>query len=369
MIHLRTTLAIARKDALDILLNKATVVMLLTPVLLTVFFAVLSGLLGSKPARLLVYNPQLSGVSQAVSSTLARSQIVVASSPQEVSSAFAPDRNTPYALGLVVPPGFDESLQRGEHPRLVLYLNGNELNDMQRQAVVHALNDYASALAHPQPPAEITLTTLHASASTFNPDLGTFYVVMALLTSISVGISLVSNLLVEEKEKKTLRVLLVSPASLPDIVLGKLLVGLVYQFLLSLVVMVVLNGFVGNLPLVFLFVLLITSFGLALSLLAGSIFRTTSGLGGFLGVVSLLFVIPAVFSSSLGMLFGNTLVLRFMRALPTYYMADGLLNALGGQSEVGGILLDLLITLGCTLLCLSAAIWILHRQAAVKASI
>lgn len=58
-----------------------------------------------------------------------------------------------------------------------------------------------------------------------------------------------------------------------------------------------------------------------------------------------------------------------MRALPTYYMADGLLNALQGQSAIGGVFLDLGITLGCTLLCLGAAIWILHRQIAVTASI
>lgn len=117
-------------------------------------------------------------------------------------------------------------------------------------------------------------------------------VTLALLTSISVGISLVSTLLVEEKEKRTLRLLLVSPASITDVVLAKLLVGVVYQFVLSLVVLAVLHGFVGNLPLVLLFVLLSSLFGLALSLLAGSIFHTTSGLGGFLGIVSLLFIIP-----------------------------------------------------------------------------
>lgn len=367
--HLRATLAIARKDALDIVLNKSTLVMLLTPVLLTIFFAVLSGLLGSKPARLLVYNPQHSGVSQAVSSTLARSQIVLASSPQEVSSAFAPGKSTAYALGLVVPADFDDSLRREAHPRLILYLNGNELNEIQRQAVVHALNDYANSLSHPQPPVAIAITTIHASSSTFNPDLGIFYVVMALLTSISVGISLVSTLLVEEKEKKTLRMVLVSPASLTDVVLGKLLVGLGYQLLLSIVVMVVLNGLVGIIPLVFLFVLLVTCFGLALSLLAGSIFRTTSGLGGFLGIVSLLFIIPTVFSGPLGVLFGNNTILSFMRALPTYYMADGLLNALQGQVTIGGLFLDLGVTLGCTLPCLVAAVWILHRQIAVKAAV
>jgi ABC-2 type transport system permease protein len=367
--HLRTTLAIARKDTLDIVLNKSTLVMLLTPVLLTIFFAVLSGLLGSKPVRLFIYNPEHSGVSQAASSTLSRSQIVFASSPQEVSSAFAPSKSTAYALGLVVPAGFDDSLRRGEQPHLALYLNGNELNEIQRQTVVHALNDYASNLSHPQPAVDIAITTIHASSSTFNPDLGIFYVVMALLTSISAGISLVSTLLVEEKEKKTLRVVLVSPASLTDVVMGKLLVGLGYQLLISVVVMVVLNGLVGIFPLVLLFVLLVTCFGLALSLLAGSIFRTTSALGGFLGIVSLLFIIPTVFSGPLGVLFGNDAILHFVRALPTYYMADGLLSALQGQIVIGNIFLDLGITLGCTLPCLATAVWILHRQVAVTASI
>ncbi len=63
MIHLRTTLAIARKDALDILLNKATLILLLTPVMLAILFAVLSGLLGSQPAKLLIYNPEHSPLS------------------------------------------------------------------------------------------------------------------------------------------------------------------------------------------------------------------------------------------------------------------------------------------------------------------
>jgi ABC-2 type transport system permease protein len=44
--HLRPTLAVARKDALDVLLNKSTLIMLLTPVFIAILFAVLSGLLG-----------------------------------------------------------------------------------------------------------------------------------------------------------------------------------------------------------------------------------------------------------------------------------------------------------------------------------
>jgi hypothetical protein len=50
-------------------------------------------------------------------------------------------------------------------------------------------------------------------------------------------------------------------------------------------------------------------------------------------------------------------------------MADGLLNALQGRGAIASIFLGLGVTLGCTLLCLAAAIWILHHQVAVTASI
>lgn len=369
MIHLRTTLAIVHKDTLDILFNKATLSMLLTPIMIAILFAVLSGLLGSKPAKLLVYNPEHSRIDQAVSRSLSRSQVIPATSPGEITSEFTGSKNPSYALGMIVPPGFDASLSRGEHPQLTLYFNDNQLNQLQRQLVVQAITDYASSVSHLQPPVTITPAAHNAPTFTFSLDLSKFYVALALFTSSSVGISLVSTLLVEEKERKTLRLLLVSPATLIDVVLGKLLVGVGYQLVLSIVVLTMLRGFVGNLPLVLLFVLLITCFGLALSLLAGSIFHTTSGVGGFLGVVGLLFVIPAVFAGPLGMLFGNNLLLGALHVLPTYYMADGLLNALQNQGTLGGAYLDLGVTLGCTVVCLAAAVWILHRQVAVTAAV
>jgi ABC-2 type transport system permease protein len=162
---------------------------------------------------------------------------------------------------------------------------------------------------------------------------------------------------------------MVSPATPTDIVLGKLLVGVVYQLLLSVVVMALLHGYVGNLPLVLLYVLLVTCFGLVLSLLAGSIFHTTSGLGAFLSVVSLLFVIPTVFASPLGTLFGNSLLLEALHLLPTYYMAVGLMDALQNQGTIGSALLDLAVTVVWTVACLVAAILLLHRQTAVTATI
>lgn len=369
MIHLRTTLAIACKDALEILFNKAALSMLLIPVLLAILFAMLSGLLGSQPTKLLIYNPENSRIAQVVSRSIPGSQVTLANFPDEVTSAFAQGSNPSYALGMVVPSGFDDSLSRGEHPALALYFNDNQVNEIQRQRVVSAITDYASSVSYLLPPVIIVPTTVIPAMFPFNLDLSAFYVALALLTSISVGISLVSTLLVEEKEQKTLRMLLVSPATLTDVVLGKLLIGIGYQLVLSVVIMALLRGFVGNLPLVLLFVLLTTCFGLTLSLLAGSIFRTMSGVGGFLGIVNLLFVIPVVFVGPLGTLFGSNLLFSGLQLLPTYYMASGLLDALQNQGTIGSALLNLGVTVGWTVACLSAAVLLLHRQTAVTASI
>lgn len=369
MTHLRSTFAIVRKDILDILFSVPTVSMLLMPVVLSILFAMLSGILGNPPATLLIYNPEHSRVGQVVSQSLSASQVTSASFSDEVTSAFAPGKSPSYTVGMVVPPGFDASLERGEHPQVLLYFNNNQMNALQRQRVASAVADYASSVSHALPTVIITPATSDPATLLFNLDLSAFYVALALLTSISVGISLVSTLLVEEKERKTLRMLLIAPATLTDVVLGKLLVGMIYQLLVSIVILTLLHGFVGNLPLVLLFVLLIAGFGLALSLLAGSFFHTTGGLGGFLGIVSLLFVLPAVFASALGAFFGTGLLQGIMHLLPTYYMADGLLNALQSQGTIASASLDLSITIGAMLVCLIAAVWILHRQTAVTGAV
>lgn len=369
MTHLRSTFAIVRKDILDILFSIPTVSMLLTPVVLSILFAMLSGILGNPPAKLLIYNPEHSRVGQVVSQSLLASQVTSASFPDEVTSAFAPGKSPSYTVGMVVPPDFDASLERGEHPQVLLYFNNNQMNALQRQRVASAVTDYAGSISHALPMVIITPATSDPATLLFNLDLSAFYVALALLTSISVGISLVSTLLVEEKERKTLRMLLIAPATLTDVVFGKLLVGMIYQLLVSIVILTLLHGFVGNLPLVLLFVLLISGFGLALSLLAGSFFHTTGGLGGFLGIVSLLFVLPAVFASALGAFFGTGLLQGIMHLLPTYYMADGLLNALQNQGTIASASLDLSITVGAMLVCLIAAVWILHRQTAVTGAV
>ena len=197
--------------------------------------------------------------------------IVHAHSSDEVASAFGPQgshNNTPYILGLVVPPNFDESLRAGSHPQLILYINASAWSVSDQQLLEHALSDYARSVTSPQPPISFALTTINLpTTSNFVQDYTQRYAMAGLLYSLTIGISFVPGLLVEEKEKKTLRMLMVSPASWGDVVLGKLLVALVYQLLVSAVVLAILGGFSGQIPALLFFVLLSSCFGLVLGLL------------------------------------------------------------------------------------------------------
>lgn len=197
---------------------------------------------------------------------------------------------------------------------------------------------------------------------------GAFYALLSLTTCLVVGTSMMPNLLVEEKETKTLWMLLVSPASLADVVAGKLLVGLVYQLLLAVVVLVVQHAFVGEVPLVLFFTLLGSCLGIAVGLLIGSIFKTVTAGGAFTGVIALLYIFPALFVGPFGQYFQNDALARAMPALPTYYLADGLLAALQSQATPGATLLDASIVLLTALVFFAIAAWMLWRQARVVGS-
>jgi len=195
------------------------------------------------------------------------------------------------------------------------------------------------------------------------------YGVTALLASFLVGTSLVPGLLAEEKEKKTLRMLMVSPASFSDFVAAKLLVGLAYQLLLALAALGIESGYTGDVPLVLLFTLLGSCFSVATGLLVGSIFQTTSAAGAFSGMLSFIYILPIFFVGPFAQLLGSSPFTQLIKILPTYYIADGAVNAIQGQAALSGTLLDVSVILGSIVLLFLVAVWSLRRQAAVVSTI
>jgi ABC-2 type transport system permease protein len=373
--HVRTILAIARKDALDILLNKTTSFFLLMPILLAVIFVIIGGLLASKDAStsLLIYNPGNSGLEQYVRAEFKGVPVTHAASAADIAAAFGPaggHKNTSYALGLALPADFDSSARARGHPHVELYINQTDWPANEDQILVRTLSDYARGLDRPQEPLSVSVTGINPPVLVnYVQDYARRYAMAALLYSLTIGVAFVAGLLVEEKEKKTIRMLMVSPASWGDIVTAKLLVGLVYQLIVAAIVLLIGGGLVGQIALVLLFTLLGSCFGLVLGLFAGSLLQTNGTVGTFVGIISLVYTLPSLVLGPLYPVVQGSLFEQSIRILPTYYIADGLLKALQGQASWGNTALDGALVAGCAFLLSCASIWSLRRQAAVAGAL
>lgn len=378
--HTRTILAIAHKDAIDIIKNKQILFSLLTPFFMGIIFIFLQTLFsGRGMAKVYIYDPDHSNLSQIVSSVFDKPEVVYAHSADDVMAAFGSDgarKRTPYAMGLIVPPGFEERVRLGQHPQVTLYMDANQMSISQRLAVPGLLIDYAHVVTNPVPPIEVSQATLNPPADSPPFDastLNTVYPVVAIMFSLYTALFLAPTLLIEEKEKKTIRMLMLSPASFTDIVLGKSLVALGYQLLLTLAlfVIVALGEHTGNIALLVPFILLGSVLYLALGLLLGCIFKTATaatGVGG--GIGSVLILLPAILAGPFGQLvLGNSSFGQVLKVLPTYYIADALYIALLNQNRPGSLLLDVGVLCACIAALFMLAVWALRRQATVAAGI
>jgi len=374
--HPRIIRAIARKDALDLLLNKQTLFMLLTPIIMSFLFLFLGTVIGGSPTEILVYDPgyqasQPAGVEQVLKGAFSNVHFTQAGSAQEVADAFGANgtqKKSSYSVGLVVPADVEASLRAGQQPTLQLYINGDDVSNQQSLLLQSALANYSRAVVSPSPIA-LSASTINPPASNSVGDaLAGFYALTALLSSFFIGMAVAPGLIIEEKEKKTLRMLMVSPASWADVIAAKLLVALVYQLVLALVVLGIVKGFTGQVPLVLLFTLLGSLFSVSLGALTGSIFKTQAASGAFSGLGVFIFIAPLFFSDLLGFM-GDNPFSQLIKVLPAYWLGDGVIKALQNRATLDNVLLDVGIVLGSTLLIFLISVWGLRRQASVVSTI
>jgi len=372
--HIRSILAIARKDALDAVLNKATLVMLLTPFFLALVFLLIDVLLSNHTTNVLVYNPGKSGIEQIVDHASSGIKVSYVNSPDQVTAAFGSNgskKDSQYELGLIVPPNFDADLRAGQHPQLTIYINGNDMSNEQSQLLLNALNNYTRGAVNPQQPATITQATINPPSPTENlfQVIGQIYAVAVLLGSLMVGSGLVPHLLVEEKEKKTLRMLMASPASFADVIVAKLMVALFYQLLLALLAVAITGGFNGQIPLLLLFILLGSLFSVSVGLLIGSMVNTTGAAQASCGVMSFLYILPLFFVGPFEQLLSNSPFTQIIKILPSYYIADGASNAITSANALTASMVDVVVTIGVIVVLALLSLWTLRRQAAVVSAI
>jgi ABC-2 type transport system permease protein len=201
-------------------------------------------------------------------------------------------------LGIALPQGFDGLVVNGEKVRLLAYVWGESL--LKHRAILGTtIVVLVREIAGQESPVEIVTTTLgDAESVPWEERLLPFIVLLAIV----VGGSMVpATSLVDEKQKRTLGALTVTPASLGDVFLTKGLLGAILSLFMG-VLTLVLNRAFGGQPLLLLLLLSLgaivaAAFGVLLGALVkdvNTLFATFKSIGVILYAPALIYLFPGI---------------------------------------------------------------------------
>jgi ABC-2 type transport system permease protein len=176
---------------------------------------------------------------------------------------------------------------------------------------------------------------------------------------MTLGTFLIPHLMFEEKQAHTMEVLLVSPASYSQVVMGKALAGLFYCLVGMAVVLAFNYHLIAWWGAAVLAVLCGAVLFIALGLVLGTVFETPQQMSGFVVIPFLILMLPTL----LGML--GTLPEPFAALagwLPTMALSRVFLASFSNSTSWAQVLLDLALVLVWAIPVYAAVIWLLRRS-------
>jgi len=189
------------------------------------------------------------------------------------------------------------------------------------------------------------------------PDMAAMTLVVAIL---SICGAVVPYLMIEEKETHTLDALLISPASIGQVIGGKALAGAFYGLLAAGVVLVLNRRLVVHWQVAILAAVCAAFFAVALGLLLGSLFDNAQSVGLWFGAALLVLLLPMLLR---GYLAANSpgLAGTLLRWLPSTLLVDAVKASFVAHVAWGEVLPGLGVVLASTALLLAVVIWWVRR--------
>ena len=286
--RLRTTLAILRKD---LALGPRSPIVAWAFVLPVVLTLLVQGVFGS----LFDTRPRV-GVVDLGTSEFATALLAA----PELDARRVADRQTlersvrshDLDAGLVVAAGFDDALRAGARPTLPLLVSGESLAS-DRVVVSITTLDVARSVEGRTAPVEVEVIGLHGSDDrSLVERMAPLLVLMAMLVA---GVFVTSFSLVEERERRTLAAVLVTPATLLDVLAAKGTFGFVLAVALAAVTLA-LNGVLAGSPAALLLALLVGALmSVTIGLLYGTLSRDARSLYTLFKSLNVVLLGPVVF--------------------------------------------------------------------------
>ncbi len=243
------------------------------------------------------------------------------------------------ACGAVhIPADFDGELRLDNYPQLFLAVNEASLAQAAifREGVRGALRQMAGQ----ELPADVRVESVNGHSGDTRLAVLPVWLVFTCLG----GLILTSSSLTEELENKTMTAVLMTPASLPDVLAGKTLAGFVISLLSSLLVLYLNSDGAGD-NLALMVFLLLGSALFAIGGLVFGLFARSQAVANAVGpmLYTVLFVPLALADISESMR-------AFSQYMPTWYLYDALGKALLNGLPLAGLTSHLV----CLSVCIAA---------------
>ncbi len=308
---------ILQKDFADAVKNKTIFFSVAIPVLLSLVFSI-----ALKPK-------ELSKISLVIvdrnRSTLAGA-LIEASNRQEKLKVITADsfesakkilqKGNAQAI-LVFPANYDKNLESGENLQLNLWVGQSGLRSAQ--VVKDLLNKilYYCKYEKLQPDFVKTKCLYGKNYSPRTAMLPTW-----ILFTVIGGYMVVATSIMEEREKKTLPAILVTPCRLPSFLIGKGLLGVTLVFIGGILILGLNRGFLGNVPAILLILFLGSALFSILGILTGLILPSQTSISTFGSLLFLALFLPVTMAPV------SEKLRAVAKLLPSYYINEGIVDSM-----------------------------------------
>lgn len=351
--HLRLVGTLAQKDIVDALKTRSTLTTIFISLLMVAVYRYLPALTtGGETLNVLLYSETESEIVEALERSPALA-LYRYDSRERLMEVFASAEDV--ELALVIPEAVASQRDSSNPVTIDGYLM-YWLSAAQRAEIKSMVEEELSAQL--DRPVVIELNEVYFDAGTF------FFVFSAtfalLFIALMIGISIIPNLMVEEKQARTLDALLVSPASARHLVAGKALAGLFYGLLGSAVVLAVYSYLIVQWELAILAAVLATLFMVAIGLLLGSYVKVRAQLQLVAWFIIIPLLIPAILVALEGLVPSGAVAV--MNWIPTVLVAKIFRLSLTSNATLAHYGIEAIVVSAWTLVLLALVVWVVQRH-------
>ncbi len=353
--NIRIIWAITAKDITDALKNKTTLSVIIPMLFLIVFYRFLPALeSGDLLPRLALYDAGSSKLAARLEDSATFDLVVTTS--QENMEAYLGNKDIA-VLGIVLPEDFDQRAAAAPE----IELDGYFVHWISVPAAAETRTFFEAALSEMSgKPVRIDTEGHTVYPQKESRGMAFLQAAMMVIAISLIGFTMTPHLLIEEKQAKTITVMLVSPAGPGQVTIGKALAGLFYCMLATAVV------FAFNIPLIthggvaFLTAVCGAVFTVAVGLLLGSLLESKQQMSLWTWLIFVPLILPVYFSIATDLL--PAWFLSAIQWMPTVAMSEAFRVSFSERAPFSAYAPELAIILGYAVILLAVVARVVRRE-------